>query len=601
MAVNCANLLPIELCEKVKNSKVFMVGAGGIGCELLKNLVLVGFPYIEIIDLDTIDVSNLNRQFLFRKEHVGKSKAEVAKESALKFNPNTKIIAYQDNIKSDKYDVDFFKKFNVVLNALDNRSARVHVNRMCLAADIPLIESGTAGYLGQTTLIKKNLSECYECTPVSGQKSYPGCTIRNTPSELIHCIVWSKHLFNQLFGEADADEEVSPDTEDPEAAGDAGEAVQKNLDFERVSTRKWAKENDYNNLKVFTKLFHDDIKYLLSMTNLWTERTPPKPLVISELSDTQDNQSNVIPDQRIWSIKECFDKFSNCLKELKERIKDDENLIWDKDDDIAMDFVTSAACIRAHIFGIQRKSRFDIKSMAGNIIPAIASTNAIIAGLVVLQALKVVQGRAKDCRHIYMNLMPNPRNKLPVSGYLCEPNPKCYVCSKSSIAVRLAPENITLRFFQDKILKSSLGMVAPDVELDDGKGTIVISSEEGETTENMDKTLSEFSIKNGSQLKCDDFLQRYEVTIVIAEASKEDLPEDQEFEVVGDIEQLKSKKDDVQNENGKNGKNEKDDTDFLEVISDEEMEVSEPKKRKAEDDNEVPSGKRLKTDAIEIE
>lgn len=105
MAVNCDNLLPAELCEKVKNSKVFMVGAGGIGCELLKNLVLVGFPYIELvsiwlkqktsfrllyfrrvhsnrlqhfqIDLDTIDVSNLNRQFLFRKEHVGKSKAEV--------------------------------------------------------------------------------------------------------------------------------------------------------------------------------------------------------------------------------------------------------------------------------------------------------------------------------------------------------------------------------------------------------------------------------------------------------------------------------------------------------------------------------------------
>lgn len=47
--------------------------------------------------------------------------------------------------------------------------------------------------------------------------------------------------------------------------------------------------------------------------------------------------------------------------------------------------------------------------------------------------------------------MPNPRNKLPVSGFLCEPNPKCYVCSKSSIAVRLNPENITLRFFEDKV------------------------------------------------------------------------------------------------------------------------------------------------------
>lgn len=54
-----------------------MVGAGGIGCELLKNLVLTGFGEIHIIDLDTIDLSNLNRQFLFRYEHIKKSKALV--------------------------------------------------------------------------------------------------------------------------------------------------------------------------------------------------------------------------------------------------------------------------------------------------------------------------------------------------------------------------------------------------------------------------------------------------------------------------------------------------------------------------------------------
>lgn len=108
-------------------------------------------------------------------------------------------------------------------------AARNHVNRMCLAADIPLIESGTAGYLGQVTVIKKvelftpvmllviisfvcqscpvnvclccpfmdyqGLTECYECQPKPTQKTFPGCTIRNTPSEPIHCIVWAKYLF----------------------------------------------------------------------------------------------------------------------------------------------------------------------------------------------------------------------------------------------------------------------------------------------------------------------------------------------------------------------------------------------------------------------
>jgi ubiquitin-like 1-activating enzyme E1 B len=94
-----------------------------------------------------------------------------------------------------EYGVDFFKQFNVVMNALDNRAARNHVNRMCLAANIPLIESGTAGYLGQVDVVQKGKTECYECQPKAPQKTFPGCTIRNTPSEPIHCIVWAKHLF----------------------------------------------------------------------------------------------------------------------------------------------------------------------------------------------------------------------------------------------------------------------------------------------------------------------------------------------------------------------------------------------------------------------
>lgn len=108
------------------------------------------------------------------------------------------------------------------MNALDNRRARFHVNRMCLAANIPLIESGSAGYFGQVEVILKGKTMCYECLPKPPQRTYPGCTIRNTPSEPIHCIVWAKHLFNQLFGEDDPDQDVSPDTADPEAAGDAG-------------------------------------------------------------------------------------------------------------------------------------------------------------------------------------------------------------------------------------------------------------------------------------------------------------------------------------------------------------------------------------------
>lgn len=67
----------MSTAKKVKQAQVLLVGAGGIGCELLKNLVLTGFGKIHIVDLDTIDLSNLNRQFLFRQEHIKKSKALV--------------------------------------------------------------------------------------------------------------------------------------------------------------------------------------------------------------------------------------------------------------------------------------------------------------------------------------------------------------------------------------------------------------------------------------------------------------------------------------------------------------------------------------------
>lgn len=99
--------------------------------------------------MDTIEISNLNRQFLFRKRHVGESKAKVAAETVQAFCPAAAITTLQDNVKDSKFDTAYIKSFDMVLNGLDNDEARRHVNRLCLAADVPLVESGTMGYKGQ--------------------------------------------------------------------------------------------------------------------------------------------------------------------------------------------------------------------------------------------------------------------------------------------------------------------------------------------------------------------------------------------------------------------------------------------------------------------
>ena len=78
-------------------------------------------------------------------------------------------------------------------------AARSHVNRLCLVAEVPLIESGSAGYLGQVGVILRAKTECYDCVQKAAEKTFPSCTIRNTPTEMIHCVVWSKSVFKYVL------------------------------------------------------------------------------------------------------------------------------------------------------------------------------------------------------------------------------------------------------------------------------------------------------------------------------------------------------------------------------------------------------------------
>jgi len=556
------NPLEKNLLKTVTDAHILMVGSGGIGCELLKNLVMTGFRKIEIIDLDTIDVSNLNRQFLFHKCHVGKPKALVAKESALKMCPQAQIVALHDTIFNQDYNIQYFKKFDIVLNALDNVAARKHVNRMCLAADIPLVESGSSGYLGQTQLIKKNVSQCYECQPTPRQKTFPGCTIRNTPSQLIHCVVWAKYLFNQLFGEEDADKDVAPDQEDEENKSN-GDSTQP---IKRVNTREWAKENNFDGEAVFNKLFNKDVQYLLSMKNLWKTRRPPTPM---KWRDSVDKEMNVdgIDVQKLMTTEENMALFYQSIDHLKNKLSpENEVLYWDKDDKHAMNFTSAAANIRAEIFGIEGKSQFNLKAMAGNIIPAIATTNAMVAGLILYQTFDALQGKIAESKNTIVDKLPrNTSKRLIGPQCLDPPRAGCMICAdKPQVTIAVNFDELTLKDFRDKVLCKGLGLQQPDVTT---KGKIVLSSDEDDhTEEELLRKLSDMNWKSGIDMDVEDFVTDYKVFVVLV-ATEKPFEEGQFFKKVSEGETKLSgnltengngNHDDVVSLNGQNGKEKED-------------------------------------------
>ena len=148
--------------EKLKQAKVLVVGAGALGNEVLKNLSLLGVGTVYVIDMDHIESSNLTRSVLFRASDRGRPKAEAAAEALADMNPDTRVIPICGNVLTD-LGLGLFRQVDVVIGCLDNREARLWVNRCCWKVSTPWIDGGIQEISGVTKVFVPPGDACYEC------------------------------------------------------------------------------------------------------------------------------------------------------------------------------------------------------------------------------------------------------------------------------------------------------------------------------------------------------------------------------------------------------------------------------------------------------
>ncbi|CAA9999901.1 unnamed protein product [Nesidiocoris tenuis] len=452
--------------EKLGALRYFVVGAGAIGCELLKNFAMMGIGAkggeIIVTDMDLIEKSNLNRQFLFRPHDVQKPKSATAAAAVKRMNPDVNVTAHENRVGPETervYDDVFFERLDGVANALDNVDARIYMDRRCVYYRKPLLESGTLGTKGNSQVVVPFLTESYSSSQDPPEKSIPICTLKNFPNAIEHTLQWARDAFEGLFKQNAENAALYlsdpnfiertlhlPGVQPVEVIESLKQALvderPRNFDDCVAWARNYWQEQYSNQIRQLLFNFPADqlttsgqlfwsgpkrcpkpltfdvndplhLDYVLAAANLKAEvygiaqnrdrdevarivarvvvpEFTPKSGVKIAVNDSQmangSGGNEATADQ---------DRLSELQKELPTR--DDLNglritpLEFEKDDDtnLHMDFIVAASNLRAANYSIPPADRHKSKLIAGKIIPAIATTTSVVAGLVCIELYKL--------------------------------------------------------------------------------------------------------------------------------------------------------------------------------------------------------------------